>query len=260
MLKNQNKRTVIDSSFSSMANNDNVFHDACKSINRENEAKKRKIHQEINLRGDGVKIGGNAFNSTEKSSLKSLGTGTPVNPDIIIEVPFVFLEGNFIMIIILVYFQRLTSLNNDCTTAEGENDSSDVQEVLQRIELTLDSNLIASRKKITRELIKQPREEHTEWVKRSLAEEKKWDERRSILNNEVISSHTFPHGECETCEKNSSFLVKCLTCRSLLCGGCDSKIHQKLVLHNRRIFMDNEVMPISQNTFINEDGSTKLIG
>lgn len=46
-----------------------LFNKARKTVNRENESKKRKVEQEESLRGQGIKQTGNLFNRPKKGAL-----------------------------------------------------------------------------------------------------------------------------------------------------------------------------------------------
>lgn len=94
-----------------------------------------------------------------------------------------------------------------------------------------------------------------EYRKRLTQRGEEWDEKRPVVDSMVISCTAFLESKCMDCSSKTEACVKCETCSLMLCWNCDTVLHSKQVLHDRKICLGGErIVCMSQNEFLNSKG------
>ena len=96
--------------------------------------------------------------------------------------------------------------------------------------------------------------EHTTRMRRK---EDLWDQKRSPVMKNIISTFTFSEKMCFTCSTVTPACVKCFSCGKFFCWICDLNTHKSVTLHERVISDGGKIVFLLPNEFI--DSAKKKI-
>lgn len=105
--------------------------------------------------------------------------------------------------------------------------------------------------------------QNKKWSTRQKELEADFDESRDNYFHAFIKSHGISINLCShRDEQIPGPVIKCNTCRDILCERCDLIFHSKRPFHYRLLFVNEKIesRPLLPVEFANEDGSVKRLG
>ena len=94
------------------------------------------------------------------------------------------------------------------------------------------------------------------WRQRMENVDKKWEERRHEVLNNVKSTYVV----LEQCSCGNKAIIRCSDCHNDLCISCDKEKHFLLPLHNRSSFVKGYLEPLLPNECLDDKGRIQSIG